>query len=59
MPVSGTYVMTAQEAIEAVKIIEPKVAIPMHFGAIVGSRGDAEAFQKAAPCRIEILDKES
>lgn len=59
VPVSGTYVMTAHEAIEAVKVIEPKVAIPMHFGAIVGSRGDAEAFKKGAPCRVEILDKES
>ncbi len=59
VPVSGTYVMTAQEAVEAVKIIEPKVAIPMHFGAIVGSRQDAVAFQKAASCRVEILEKES
>lgn len=59
MPVSGTYVMTAQEAVDAAKVIEPKVAIPMHFGAIVGSRQDAEAFQQAAPCRVEILEKES
>jgi L-ascorbate metabolism protein UlaG (beta-lactamase superfamily) len=59
VPVSGTYVMTAEEAVEAAKVIQPKVAIPMHFGAIVGSRKDAEAFQKAAPCRVEILDKET
>lgn len=59
VPVSGTYVMTAQEAVEAAKIIQPKVAIPMHFGAIVGSQADAEAFKKAAPCRVEILEKES
>jgi L-ascorbate metabolism protein UlaG (beta-lactamase superfamily) len=59
LPVSGTYVMTAQEAVEAARVIQPRVAIPMHFGAIVGSRADAEAFQKAAPCRVEILDKES
>lgn len=59
LPVSGTYVMTAQEAVEAVKIIQPKVAIPMHFGAIVGSQADAEAFQQSAPCLVEILEKES
>ncbi|MFQ5846987.1 MAG: MBL fold metallo-hydrolase [Candidatus Methylomirabilales bacterium] len=59
LPVSGTYVMTAQEAVEAAKVIQPMIAIPMHFGAIVGSRGDAEAFQQAAPCHVEILDKES
>jgi len=59
LPVSGTYVMTAQEAVEAAKTIQPSVAIPMHFGAIVGSPADAEAFRKAAPCRVEILKKES
>lgn len=59
LPVSGTYVMTAQEAVEAARTIQPSVAIPMHFGAIVGSQADAEAFRKAAPCRVEILKKES
>lgn len=59
LPVSGTYVMTAQEAVEAAKAIQPKIAIPMHFGAIVGGRKDAEAFQQAAPCRVEILEKET
>jgi L-ascorbate metabolism protein UlaG (beta-lactamase superfamily) len=59
LPVSGTYVMTAQEAVEAAREIQPQVAIPMHFGAIVGSRADAEAFQQAASCRVEILEKES
>ena len=58
LPVSGTYVMTAQEAVEAARVIQPRVAIPMHYGAIVGSREDAEAFQQAAPCRVEILEKE-
>lgn len=59
LPVSGTYVMTAQEAAEVAKVIQPKVAIPMHFGAIVGSRADAETFKQAAPCLVEILEKES
>lgn len=59
LPVSGTYVMTAQEAVEAAKAIQPKVAIPMHYGAIVGSEADAAAFAKGAPCRVEILSRES
>jgi L-ascorbate metabolism protein UlaG (beta-lactamase superfamily) len=44
LPVSGTYVMTAQEAAEAAQAIKPKVAIPMHYATIVGSRADAERF---------------
>jgi len=42
----GTYVMTAAEAANACGILRPKLAIPMHYGAIVGSAADAEAFRK-------------
>jgi L-ascorbate metabolism protein UlaG (beta-lactamase superfamily) len=59
LPVSGTYVMTAQEAAEAVKSLNPKVVIPMHFAAIVGSRQDAEALRGLVKCEVKILEKES
>lgn len=59
LPVSGTYVMTAAEAITACKAIRPKLAIPMHYGAIVGSAADAETFRKGAGCRVEVLTPES
>ncbi len=59
LPVSGTYVMTAAEAIKACQAIRPKLAIPMHYGAIVGSAEDAEAFRKGVTCRVEILQAES
>ncbi len=58
LPVSGTYVMTPQEAIKACDAIQPKLAIPMHYGAIVGSAADAEAFRKAVKCRVEVLQPE-
>ena len=58
LPVSGTYVMTAAEAIKACDVIRPKLAIPMHYGAIVGSAADAEAFKKGAACRVEVLKAE-
>ena len=44
LPVSGTYVMTAEEAVQAALAIRPSVAIPMHFGCIVGSDADAQLF---------------
>ena len=39
VPVSGTYVMTAEEAAKATnELIKPKkIAIPMHYNSIVGS----------------------
>ncbi len=58
LPVSGTYVMTAEEAVEAAKMIEPEVAIPMHYGAIVGSEQDAEKFKRLASCQVQILKPE-
>jgi L-ascorbate metabolism protein UlaG (beta-lactamase superfamily) len=59
IPVSGTYVMTADEAAEAIKIIKPKIAIPMHYGSIVGSISDANRFKELAKnVEVIILQKE-
>ncbi len=55
LPVSGTYVMTADEAVLAAKAIKPKIAIPMHYGAIVGSEEDAKKFKKALEGQIEVV----
>jgi L-ascorbate metabolism protein UlaG (beta-lactamase superfamily) len=57
LPVSGTYVMTAEEAAEAAEKIKPKVAIPMHYGVIVGSVADAERFKRLAKCDVKILQR--
>jgi len=59
VPVSGIYVMTAQEAARAVEKIKPKVAIPMHYGTIVGSVDDAKEFRDMVKsCEVQILTKE-
>lgn len=54
LPVSGTYVMTADQAVKAALAIRPKLAIPMHYGAIVGDVQDAVAFKKALEGQIEV-----
>ncbi len=59
VPVSGTYVMTPNEAATAVERIKPKIVIPMHFGTIVGSEKDAQDFkQLIKSCKVQILTKE-
>ncbi len=57
LPVSGTYVMTAEEAVEAAKIIKPKLVIPMHYDSIVGSADDARRFSDAlsGTCEVVVL----
>ncbi|WDT93060.1 MBL fold metallo-hydrolase [Thermoleophilum album] len=56
LPVSGRYVMTAEEAAEAARRIQPRVAVPMHWGGEVGTRDDAERFRKCAPVAVELLE---
>lgn len=54
LPVSGTYVMTAEEAAKAALDIAPQIAVPMHFGAIVGENQDAIAFAKQLEGKIPV-----
>ena len=54
LPVSGTYVMTAEQAIQAALALHPKIALPMHWGAIVGGEEDALRFQKGLQGKIEV-----
>jgi L-ascorbate metabolism protein UlaG (beta-lactamase superfamily) len=56
IPVSGVYVATAEEAVEAANKIKPKVVIPMHYGSFVGSRADAERFKELWPGEVVILE---
>lgn len=59
LPVSGTYVMTAEEAAQAAIAIGPKIAVPMHYGAIVGTNDDARRFAAAlaGKVRVELLGR--
>lgn len=56
VPVGGTYTMTVEQAAEAVAKIDPKVAVPMHCGDIVGTLNDRDAFKKACKTSVVILD---
>lgn len=55
LPVSGTYVMTAQEAVKAALDIKPKIAIPMHYDSIVGTKDDAQTFADGLKGKIEVV----
>ena len=54
LPVSGTYVMTADEAVEAALAINPGVAVPMHYGAIVGDSSDAANFKSKLEGKVAV-----
>ena len=46
VPIGGTYTMTAKEAAELVNTIKPKIAVPTHYGLIVGTEEDEEIFKR-------------
>ncbi|MBI4801098.1 MAG: MBL fold metallo-hydrolase [Elusimicrobia bacterium] len=59
LPVGGTYTMDARDACGAAQAIKPKVAVPMHYGSVVGSREDAIRFKNlCGACEVKILEQE-
>jgi len=61
LPVGGRFTMTAEEAADAAKIIQPDLAIPMHYGSIVGTETDAKEFQELCnekKINVKILEKD-
>jgi L-ascorbate metabolism protein UlaG (beta-lactamase superfamily) len=58
LPVGGTYTMTADEAAQAAEDIGPRVAVPMHWGDIVGDEKDPERFRSLYGGEVAVLDAE-
>lgn len=54
LPIGGRFTMNVEEAVEAVKLIQPSLAIPMHYGTIIGTNEDAEEFVNL--CKKENID---
>lgn len=44
VPVGGTYTMDFKEAARLINEIKPKIAVPIHYGSIVGTEQDARNF---------------
>jgi len=55
LPVGGTYTLDADAAAHACKAIGCAVAIPCHWGDIVGSEADARRFAEQAGCEVHVL----
>lgn len=55
LPVGGTYTMNAEEAAQSLAQIRPKMAVPMHWGGVVGSQADADRFKRDAPQGVEVV----
>jgi L-ascorbate metabolism protein UlaG (beta-lactamase superfamily) len=57
VPIGGTYTMDWEEAAGFVKAMEPRMAVPMHYGFVVCSPSHAGRFKKAAaPVPVQVLE---
>lgn len=54
VPIGGTYTMTAKEAAKLINEIRPQVAIPTHYGSIVGKPEDGDVFRKYVDPEITV-----
>ncbi len=58
LPIGGTYTMSAEEAANAANTFKPKLAIPMHYGDIVGKWEDGVAFKNKCKVNVELMRPE-
>jgi len=57
LPIGGHYTMNVEEAAGLARAIGPSLAVPMHYGFVVGSPSDGERFRDAAaPVAVELME---
>ncbi len=57
VPIGGTYTMDAKKAAELINILKPEIAVPVHYGSIVGKKEDAEVFRKLVKPPVQVVIK--
>ncbi|MDO4307879.1 MAG: MBL fold metallo-hydrolase [Eubacteriales bacterium] len=57
IPIGGTYTIDAEEAAEFINGIKPEIAIPIHYGNIVGKLEDADVFKSLVDSSIQVITK--
>ena len=54
VPIGGTYTMNVDEASDYINYIHPEVAIPIHYGSIVGDKSLGEEFKNKVDDNIKV-----
>ena len=55
VPIGGHFTMDPIEASELIKVINPKIVIPTHYGSIVGNKDDGKKLKELL--NIEVIEK--
>ena len=54
IPIGGFYTMNYKDAAKLINLIRPKLAIPTHYGKVVGKPTDGEDFKKLVDSDIKV-----
>ena len=57
VPIGGTYTMDARQAAAFVNALRPRLAVPTHYGSIVGTYADFDAFSAEVDPAIAVARK--
>jgi len=57
VPIGGTYTMDAKKAAELVNTIHPDIAVPVHYGGIVGKVSDGDVFAENVKSPVKVVFK--
>ncbi len=57
VPIGGTYTMDARKAAELVNALRPDIAIPVHYGSIVGKPSDGDVFAGNVKSPVKVVFK--
>ena len=57
VPIGGTYTMDAKKAAELVNTIRPDIAVPVHYGSIVGKPSDGDVFAENVKSPVKVVFK--
>ena len=58
VPIGGYYTMDVKEAEELLRIINPKIVIPIHYGSIIGDKAAGKELKdNLSDTTIEVIEK--
>ena len=58
IPIGGHFTMDVNEASELIKVINPKIVIPTHYGSIIGDKDDGKRLKELlSDTNIEVIEK--
>ncbi len=57
IPIGGTYTMNYKEAAHFVNRLKPKIAVPIHYGTILGEKVYGDRFAELIDDDIEVVNK--